>query len=135
MRIFLIASRHLYNNVDNIKRKLEKMGHVITTPNGFGSPFKEDEIRHDSKKFVELKQELLLTDRKIVEANDAVLVLNYEKNGMKNYIGGSVLLEMYCAWSMGKKIFLMNPIPDNMLKDEITGLSPIIINGDLSKIQ
>lgn len=29
----------------------------------------------------------------------------------------------------------MNDIPDLLLKDEIIGFNPVVINGDLSKIQ
>jgi hypothetical protein len=74
-----------------------------------------------------------LQNRK-VESNDAILVLNLRKGDVDNYIGGSVLLEMFRAWELGKKIYLYNPIPDNMLKDEIDGLDPIVINRDLSLI-
>ena len=69
---------------------------------------------------------------------DAVLVLNYdkEKNGVvyKNYIGGATFLEMYDAFRMDKKIYMMNPIPDNILYDEIAGFGPVILNGNLSMI-
>ena len=70
-----------------------------------------------------------------VETNDAVLVLNFDKNGQKNYIGGATFLEIFRAFDLGKKIFLLNPIPDNILKDELIGMNPTIINGDLSRIK
>ena len=69
---------------------------------------------------------------------DAIVVLNYTKikNGqfLNNYIGASTFLEMYEAFMNGKKIFMMNDYPDNMLFDEIKGFGPVIINGDLDKI-
>jgi len=34
----------------------------------------------------------------------------------------------------GKKIFLYNDIPDGMLYDEISGFSPIVINGNLDLV-
>jgi len=42
---------------------------------------------------------------------------------------------MFKAWELKKELYLFNPIPDNILKDEILGFSPIIINGDLSKLK
>ena len=30
---------------------------------------------------------------------DAVLTLNFDKNGQKNYIGGATFLEVYDAWN------------------------------------
>jgi hypothetical protein len=65
---------------------------------------------------------------------DSVLVLNFEKNGQTNYIGGATFLEMYDAFRLGKKIYMFNNIPEGILKDEIIGFNPILINGDLNNI-
>jgi hypothetical protein len=69
-----------------------------------------------------------------VAANEAILVLNLEKNGQPNYLGGATFLEIFCAFDAGKKIFLYNPIPENIFKDELLGMNPMVIGGDLSKI-
>ena len=70
---------------------------------------------------------------------DAVLVLNYDKNkdgkNYKNYIGGATFLEMYDAFRLGKKIFLINDIPKGMLFDEIEGFNPIILNGNIDLLK
>lgn len=66
---------------------------------------------------------------------DSVLVLNFDKNGKKNYIGGATFLEMYDAFRLGKKIYMWNDIPHGILRDEIIGFNPIVINGDLEKIE
>lgn len=78
---------------------------------------------------------MIKTDGKIVEANDAILVMNLDKVDQKNYIGGSTFLEMFKAFDMGKKIFLYNPIPNNSLEDEIRGFGPKVISGDLKLIK
>jgi hypothetical protein len=66
---------------------------------------------------------------------DAILVLNFEKKGQLNYIGGATFLEIFIASESKKKIFLINPIPDSIFKDELMAMSPVIINGNLSKIR
>lgn len=66
--------------------------------------------------------------------SDAILVLNFDKNDIKNYIGGNTLMELGFAHVYDKKIFLLNPIPEMSYKDEIEAVSPVIINGDLSLI-
>ncbi len=39
---------------------------------------------------------------------DAVLTLNFDKNGKKNYIGGATFIEIYEAFMKGKKyIYIM----------------------------
>jgi hypothetical protein len=77
---------------------------------------------------------MFLASHNIIGKMDAVLALNFDKNGQKNYIGGSTFLELYEAFIQGKKIYLYHDIPEGMLFDEISGFSPVVINEDLSKI-
>lgn len=71
-----------------------------------------------------------------MQGADAVLVLNYDKKGVKNYIGGNTLMEMGFAHVLNQKIFLLNPIPEiNFYKTEIEAMKPVIINGDLNLIK
>ena len=66
---------------------------------------------------------------------DAVLTLNFDKNGKKNYIGGSTFLELYEAFMKNKKIYLWNEIPEGILFDDISGFAPEIINGNLDLVK
>jgi len=67
--------------------------------------------------------------------SDAILVLNYDKKGIKNYVGGNTLMEIGFAHVNNKKIFLLNPIPQEVsYAAEIEAMTDVIINGDLSKI-
>lgn len=70
----------------------------------------------------------------LIKESDAILVLNVDKNGIKNYIGGNTLMEMGFAYILGKKIFLYNQVPEMSYADEIKAVQPILIDGDLSKI-
>lgn len=70
----------------------------------------------------------------VIGESDAVLVVNNEKDGAKGYVGGATFLEIYDAFRLGKKIFFLNPLPEGMLRDELIGFSPVILNGDLSKV-
>ena len=70
-----------------------------------------------------------------IKNSDAILVLNFDKNGIKKYIGGNTLMEIGFAHVNDKKVFLLNPIPkDVSYVDEIKAMVPVIINGDLSKL-
>ena len=64
----------------------------------------------------------------------AVLIANYEKNGIENYIGSNSFLEMGAGYMFEKPIYLLNPVPYQDNREEILALEPIVINGDLSKI-
>jgi len=67
--------------------------------------------------------------------SDAILVLNFNKKGIKNYIGGNTLMEIGFAHVNDKKVFLMNPIPEEVSYfDEIKAMVDEIIDNDLNKI-
>lgn len=70
----------------------------------------------------------------VIKNNNSALVFNFDKNGIQNYIRGAVFLEMHNAFRLNKIIYTHNDIPDGILKDEITSLNPIIINGNLKKL-
>jgi hypothetical protein len=135
MKIFIVGSKYSFEKIPPIKAELEKAGHIITVPSGFADPFRELEVKKlDKDNYVKFKQQKLKEQSERVAANEAILVLNFEKNGQVNYIGGATFLEVFKAWELGKKIFFFNPLPEGMLYDELVGMNPIIINGDLSII-
>ena len=135
MNIYLCASKSFFGRVPDIKAALERLGHTVTPPNGFGTPDAELGMRsQDAPDYAAWKADMIRKDGRVVAAHDAVLVLNFDKNGQPNYIGGAAFLEMFKAFDLGKTIYLYNPIPDNILQDEIIGLQPVVINGDLSAI-
>jgi hypothetical protein len=51
---------------------------------------------------------------KKIAQSSAILVTNYDKNGTKGYIGGAAFGEIAVAFSLGKKVFLVNDIPEGM---------------------
>src|SRR3989338_9849090 len=72
--------------------------------------------------------------KKVVEC-DAILVLNYEKKVMQGYIGGNGLMEMGIAFHYKKTIYILNPLfQSSPLYEEIVGMAPVFLNGDLKKI-
>lgn len=135
MKIFICASKHFYDRIPPIKAELEDKGHVLTMPNSYDDPFKEEEVKKLSKEdHIEWKAQMIRDHEPKIRANDAILVLNFEKKGVPNYIGGATFLEIFEAWKLGRKVFLYNNIPENIFTDELVGINPVVINGDLSRI-
>lgn len=134
MKIFLICSKAFYGRLQDIKEKLQQLGHEIFMPNCWDCPETEAKYR-GTPQHAEFKAKMYKQSEETIAHVDAVLVLNYNKNGQENYIGGATFLEIYDAFRLNKKIYFVNDIPDNMLKDELIGFSPIIIgdNYDLIK--
>ena len=135
MKIFLICSKKFYDRVPEIQKELEKSGHTISLPNHYDDPTAEARYLHlGREEHAKWKSEMFRYSIGVIENNDAVLVLNFEKNGVPNYIGGATFLEMYDASRLGKTIYLFNEIPEGILRDEICGFNPIVLNGELSRV-
>ena len=135
MKIFIICSKAFYGKIAPVRDWLQEHGFEVLLPHTFSHPEAEGEWYAESEqKHAEMKGLMFLKSRETISGVDAVLTLNFDKNGQKNYIGGSTFLELYEAFMQGKKIYLWNNIPEGMLKDEIAGFSPVIINGDLEKV-
>jgi hypothetical protein len=136
MKIFICCSKAFYSKIPKIKSYLESKGHKITLPNSYDDPLKEEKVRKEGANLhAKWKGKMIREQEQKIRRNDAILVLNLRKNNQPNYIGGATFLEMYKAYELGKKIYLYNQIPNNILRDEILGFSPHIIDGDLNKIQ
>ena len=136
MKIFIICSKRFFNRIPEIQNELEKLGHELTFPNTYPNFDIEDKYRLlGEEERSNWKLTMFEKSLKSVELNDAVLVLNFDKDDYKNYVGGATFLEMYDAFKLNKKIFMYNPIPEGILSDEIGGFCPIVINGDLSEIK
>jgi DNA-binding transcriptional MerR regulator len=129
MKIFICASKHLYYKIPEIKKYLEKQGNKITLPNSFDRPFKEEEMKKISKEeHIKFKQKMMKLQESKIKKQDAILVLNFEKKGIPNYIGGATFMEIIKAWELNKKIFFYNPVPKCAFTDELNGINPIILN-------
>ncbi len=76
------------------------------------------------------KAELMRTHFDEITKGDAILVLNYEKHGRANYIGGNVLMEMALAFYQKKLVFILNEAPeDSVFLEEILGVLPVFLHG------
>jgi len=84
---------------------------------------------------IKKKYDYIKAWHKLIDDSDAILVCNFDKNGIKNYIGGNTLMEIGFAYVGNKKIFLLNSIPEDVsYTDEIRAMMGVELNGDLNKI-
>ncbi len=71
-----------------------------------------------------------------IKESDAIIVCNYDKKWINDYIGSNTFLEIGYAHVLGKKIFLLNNIPNqDYILDEIKAMDPIVLLGNLHKIK
>ena len=146
MKITLCGSIAFFDQMLEVQTHFESLGHEVTLPpteikDGEGNIIpvaRYYEIRKragDDEKWVwDRKAEAIINHFEKVAWADVVLVLNYDKKGVAGYIGGNTLMEMGVAFYLGKKIFLLNPIPELSYKEEIIGMKPVVIDGNLSLV-
>ncbi len=145
MKITICNSIQFFEDAKKAKIELDSLGHeAITHPmevefEGKMVPVIEYyKVRKSTwNDDIESKKELFMKEHfDRIKESDAVLVLNIDKDGKKNYVGGNAFLEMGLAFALGKKIFMLNPIPEELsYAEEIKGMRPVIIEGDLEKVR
>lgn len=146
MKITLCGSIAFIDEMDAVRKELETLGYEVKLPpleieggDGKMIPVKEyyaiRKAADDDHVWVWKRKAEAIHEHfgKVVWA-DAVLICNYDKNGVASYVGANTLLEMGLAFHLNKPIYLLNPIPEVSYKEEILGMQPIVIDGDLKKI-
>lgn len=137
MRIGIIGSMQFTEKMMEARDELKKLGHDAFVTD-LAAPFvgKTDEEKERIKIEQKNNRDAIREFWRAMQGADAVLVLNVDKHGVKNYIGGNTLMEIGFAHVLGQKIFLLNPIPDiPFYKTEIEAMKPIVIDGDLAKVR
>jgi len=137
VRIGIIGSMQFTEKMLEVKEKLAALGHEAFVTD-LHTPFigKTDEEKEIIKIHQKNNLDAIREFWNKMQGADAVLVLNLDKHGIKNYIGGNTLMEIGFAHVLNQKIFLLNPIPEiSYYKTEIEAVKPIIINGDLTLIK
>jgi len=137
MKIGVVGSMQYTEKMIELRHELKKLGHdsFVTT---LASPFigKTDEEKEEIKLRQKNDMDAIREFWRLMQGADAILVANYDKHGIKNYIGGNTFLEIGFAHVLDQEIYMLNPIPEMpYYKSEIVAMKPIIINGDLSKIK
>jgi hypothetical protein len=150
MIITICSSVDFSPKIIEIKEELEKMGHQVNIP-FITQKIIDREITFEE--FMATKEkdggDILIRQAQPIDLikrywdyirnSDAILVLNLNKKGIDDYIGGNTLMEMGFAYGHEKKIFLFNKVPLRCERihyvDEIMDMKPIVIGGDLSIIK
>lgn len=111
--------------------QLRAEGLMVSTPdlseNNDWSAFTDEEI-------VRKKGWLIRRHLANIATAKAVLICNYEKDGVKDYVGSNSFLEMGAAFVYGKPVFLLNGVPKQDNREEILALEPVMLNGDLNML-
>ncbi len=140
--ITICASAAHYKQALEIEAQLKKLGYKTKVPKTAGVMKRTGNFDvasyktwYENKSDYGKKTALMKGHLKKIDAADAILVTNFEKNGVPGYIGGNALLEMFYAFLQKKPIYVYNEISEGLaIAEEVYGLNPIFIGGDLTRI-
>ncbi len=129
MKVAICGSMSFGKEMITIGDELKKMGHTVILPENTHA-YANGTINIENK-LEKMKLDVIRKYFHEIKEVDAILVLNYTKNGIENYVGGNSLIEMAFAHVLNKKIFLLNPIPKMNYSDEIESFFPVVLNGKM----
>ncbi len=125
MKIFIISSKEFSDKLPTIKFNLQKRKYDVILPTfGVGKTSEPN----PKKIFFE-------KDFRKIEECDVVLVCNFKRKSVDNYIGPTTLIYMGIGYYLKKQIYLLYDLPNTSNVEEIFSLSPICLSGDLTKIK
>ncbi len=136
MKVGVIGSMQYTEQMMAICGKLRELGHEAFMSK-FANAFvgKNDEEKEIIKLQQKNEQDAMRTDCEWVKDMDAVVVADYDKHGIPNYIGGNAFIEMAYAYILHKNLYTLNPIPDMPhYGTELIAMKPVVLDGDLHKI-
>jgi len=137
MKIVICGSMSKSKEMLEIKAFLEQRGNEVFVPQNtehYASGNLSAANSVETTK-VKIENDLIRKYYELIKNSDAVLVANYDKGSVQNYVGGNSFLEAGYAYALHKNVYFLNAIPDMSYADELRAMEPIILNGDLSKIQ
>mgnify|MGYP003395473148 CR=1 FL=1 len=137
MKLVICGSMNFSKEMVELKERLSSLGfdNVILPHNAekYASNELNPETNHESARN-KIERDLVRKYYREIEEADAVIIANYDKAGIKNYIGGNAFLEAAFAHVLNKDLYFLFSIPEMSYTDELKALQPVILDDDLSKI-
>jgi hypothetical protein len=132
MKLTICSSATFYKMIPELVRELENMGISVLTPVLSESATDYSLMELDER--ARTKQKFIDRHLEKIRLSECILVVNFAKNDMLSYIGPNVFMEMAFAYALNKKIYVLYRIPKMGHENEILGIQPICLDGNISKI-
>jgi len=152
-KITICGSIAFFNEMVALKEELEKRGHEALIPRldyevpemetggtvYFGKYIEDNggiDVFPAEHEIWNIKEGAIHNHFKKIEWCDAILVANYEKQGVRGYLGGNTLMEMGVAFFLKKPIYLLHPVCSSLsYKQEVLGMKPVLLNGNIEALK
>jgi len=154
MRITVCGSIAFYQDMESAREYLERRNHAVKIPElalevpiqfgggkktYFGKYIEENggiDAFDPSHDIWDLKKGAIRDHFEKIDWAQSILVINPEKRGVPGYVGGNTLIEIGLAFYLQKPIYILNPVSSELShKQEILGMRPTVLNGNLDLIR
>jgi nucleoside 2-deoxyribosyltransferase len=138
MTITVCGSMKFWAEMLQVQNVLKDAGHTVLVPKGIGQEVPVEartDLTEEEIISAKIEYDFIRDHFRNIDASDAILVLNYRKNGIENYIGGNTFLEMGYAFGRNKRIYLINPVPEMDYRTEMHAMQPVIVGPDLNHLR
>lgn len=129
--IVICGSMQIKERMSEVEQQLKNLGFIVLLPN-IGET-NDYSTMTETERYV-FKNRMITEHLDKIRKSDAVLIINDTLKDIPNYIGANSFLEIGFAFSLGKKIFLLNNLPEQSNTVEIGGMIPISLGGEISNI-
>jgi len=136
MIITICGSMQFHKEMASVRDQLMKRGLTVNVPGELDDIEKNESYMDTDEERImaKIEYDFIREHFRKIKESDAILILNYEKKKIPGHIGGNTFLEMGYAFGLGKKVYLLNPVPDMDYKTEMHAIQPVVLHGDLGKI-
>lgn len=133
-KLCICCSLSFTNQVLQIAKRLEELGFEVLLPNGLINRLIEKENFNPVRAKVETDSCHLHVDK--IRESDAVLMCNFTKNGIEDYIGANSFAELFVAKYFDKPIYAFHSLPDqSYINEELESFNIKVINEKLEEIK
>ena len=138
MKIVICGSMTHYPKMVEVRDELVSYGYEVILPD----PEKEHHLRAIKKNnyvdtfTLKKKYDYIKKHYNHIVKADCILITNWSKKRIKNYIGGNAFLEMGFAHILNKPIYMLHDVPEiGYYYHEMKAMEPIILYGRVDRIK
>ena len=135
-KIIICGSITAAEEILKIRDELKERGFKVGIPEGVKNVELRGrtEVSNTEKAEDKIKHDLIRGYFEKMKDYDITLVVNPEKRGVSNYIGGNTFIEMAFVHVLDKQLYVFYDIPDLPYTSEILAMQPIVLKGNLNEI-
>lgn len=135
-KVIICGSISASDDILRVRSELEKKSFEVEIPEGVKhlKEWEGDSAPISEKAERKIKHDLIRGYYEKMKAYDVVLIVNPEKKGIRGYIGGNTLIEMAFAHILKKPLYVLYEIPEISYTPEILAMQPMVLSGELNKL-